>query len=89
VDARLIKAESQVYRAAGIEPILWPRRGGSWPGYVFTGDPLKLAAGHFGLGHGLRAHAPDEYFLIESLNPKLSGLSGAIKSYVDYLYAIA
>ena len=25
---------------------------GSWPGYVFTGDPLHLAAGHFGLGHG-------------------------------------
>ena len=44
-DARLIKAEAQVYRAAGIEPIYWPRRGGSWPGYVFTGEPLKLAGG--------------------------------------------
>jgi acetylornithine deacetylase/succinyl-diaminopimelate desuccinylase-like protein len=89
VDARLIKAEAQVYRAGGIEPILWPRRGGSWPGYVFTGDPLKLAAGHFGLGHGQRAHAPDEYYLVESQNPKIAGLNGAIKSYVDYLYAIA
>jgi acetylornithine deacetylase/succinyl-diaminopimelate desuccinylase-like protein len=88
-DARLIKAESEVYRAAGIEPILWPRRGGSWPGYVFTGEPLKLPAGHFGLGHGLRAHAPDEYFLIESQNPKVTGLDGAIRSYVDYLYALA
>ncbi len=88
-DARLIRAEAQVYRAAGIEPIYWPRRGGSWPGYVFTGDPLKLPAGHFGLGHGMRAHAPDEYFLIESQNPKVSGWDGAIKSYVDYLYAIA
>ena len=89
MDARLIKAEASVYRASGIEPIYWPRRGGSWPGYVFTGDPLKLPAGHFGLGHGMRAHAPDEYFLIESQNPKVSGLDGAIKSYVDYLYAIA
>jgi acetylornithine deacetylase/succinyl-diaminopimelate desuccinylase-like protein len=88
-DARLIKAESNVYRAAGIEPIYWPRRGGSWPGYVFTGAPLKLPAGHFGLGHGLRAHAPDEYFLIESQNPKVTGLDGAIRSYVDYLYALA
>ncbi|HKR33424.1 MAG TPA: M20/M25/M40 family metallo-hydrolase [Steroidobacteraceae bacterium] len=89
VDARLIKAESEVYRAAGIEPIYWPRRGGSWPGYVFTGAPLKLPAGHFGLGHGMRAHAPDEYFLIESQNPKVSGLDAAVRSYVDYLYAIA
>jgi len=32
---------------------------------------------------------PAEYFLIESQNPKISGLNGAIKSYVDYLYAIA
>jgi hypothetical protein len=29
---------------------------GSWPGYVFTGDPLKLLAGHFRLGHGNGAH---------------------------------
>jgi acetylornithine deacetylase/succinyl-diaminopimelate desuccinylase-like protein len=88
-DARLIKAEAQVYRASGIEPIYWPRRGGSWPGYVFTSEPLKLPAGHFGLGHGMRAHAPDEYYLIESQNPKVSGLDGAIRSYVDYLYALA
>ena len=52
---RPIKAEAQVYRASGIEPIFWPRRGGSWPGYVFTSEPLKLPAGHFGLGHGMRA----------------------------------
>jgi acetylornithine deacetylase/succinyl-diaminopimelate desuccinylase-like protein len=88
-DAPMIKAQQKVYRDSGIDPILWPRRGGSWPGYVFTGDPLKLAAGHFGLGHGLRAHAPDEYYLIESSNPKMVGLDGAIRSFVDYLYALA
>jgi hypothetical protein len=38
---------------------MWPRNAGSWPGYVFTGDPLRLPAGHFGLGHGGGAHAPD------------------------------
>jgi acetylornithine deacetylase/succinyl-diaminopimelate desuccinylase-like protein len=88
-DAPLIKAQQKVYKESGVDPILWPRRGGSWPGYVFTGEPLKLAAGHFGLGHGLRAHAPDEYFLIESTNPKLFGIDRAIRSYVDYLYALA
>ena len=88
-DARLIQAQLKVYRDSGIDPVLWPRRGGSWPGYVFTGAPIKLAAGHFGLGHGARAHAPDEYFLIESKNPLLLGLDGAVRSYVDYLYALA
>ncbi|HSC07254.1 MAG TPA: M20/M25/M40 family metallo-hydrolase [Steroidobacteraceae bacterium] len=88
-DARLIQAQVKVYRDSGIDPILWPRRGGSWPGYVFTGAPISLPAGHFGLGHGLRAHAPDEYFLIDSKNPLLQGLDGAVRSYVDYLYALA
>src|SRR3954471_1345520 len=51
-DAKLIVAQRAVYQAAGIDPLLWPRSGGSWPGSVFTGEPLKLAAGHFGLGYG-------------------------------------
>jgi acetylornithine deacetylase/succinyl-diaminopimelate desuccinylase-like protein len=88
-DSRLIRSQIAVYRAAGIEPVLWPRLAGSWPGYLFTGAPLNLPAGHFGLGHGARAHAPDEYYLIESRNPKLSGYDDAVKSYVDYLFALA
>jgi acetylornithine deacetylase/succinyl-diaminopimelate desuccinylase-like protein len=88
-DSRLIQSQIAVYRAAGIEPVLWPRLGGSWPGYLFTGAPLNLPAGHFGLGHGARAHAPDEYYLIESRNPKLSGFDAAVKSYVDFLYQVA
>ena len=48
-----------------------------------------VAAGQFGLGHGAGAHAPDEYYLIESANPKVAGLDGAVKSYVDLFYALA
>ena len=59
------------------------------PGYVFTGEPLKLPAGHFGLGHGSGAHAPDEYFVIESSNPKVVGWDGAVMSYVEYLHELA
>jgi acetylornithine deacetylase/succinyl-diaminopimelate desuccinylase-like protein len=88
-DARLITAETKVYERARIKPILSPRSGGSWPGYVFTGEPLKLPAGHFGLGHGQRAHAPDEYYLIESSDGKLFGLDAAVRSFVDYLYELA
>ncbi len=88
-DSRLIRTQLAVYRRAGVDPVLWPRSGGSWPGYVFPGDPLRLPAGHFGVGHGLRAHAPDEYYLVESTNPKLAGFDGAVQSFVDYLYELA
>jgi acetylornithine deacetylase/succinyl-diaminopimelate desuccinylase-like protein len=88
-DARIIKTELKVYRDAGVDPIVLPRSPGSWPGYVFTGDPLHLAAGPFGLGHGNGAHAPDEYYLIDSVNPKVQGMDGATRSYVEFLYAMA
>ncbi len=88
-DAALIRAQLAVYRRSKIEPILWPRNAGSWPGYVFTGDQLRLPAGHFGLGHGSGAHAPDEYYVIESTNPKVQGIDGAVRSYVEYLYEVA
>ena len=88
-DTSLIRAQAALYRRAGIEPVLWPRSAGSWPGYVFTGEPLRLPAGHFGLGHGSGAHAPDEYYVIESKNPKVQGLDGAVFSFVEYLYELA
>jgi acetylornithine deacetylase/succinyl-diaminopimelate desuccinylase-like protein len=88
-DSELIKAERGVYRQYGVEPLLLPRSGGSDPSSVFTGEPLKLAAGGFGMGFGERAHAPDEYYVIESNNPKVAGLDGAVKSFVDCLYALA
>ncbi len=88
-DSKLIQAQIATYRQLGIEPLLWPRLAGSWPGVTFTGAPLNLPAGQFGLGHGAGAHAPDEYWLIDSTNPKVAGMDGAVRSYVEYLYACA
>ena len=88
-DSRLIKGLLTAYQKAGLDPVLWPRLAGSWPGVTFTGAPLKLPAGQYGLGHGGGAHAPDEHFVIESANPKLAGLDGAVRSFVDLFYALA
>ena len=84
----LIQAQIAVLKRAGIEPLMWPRNAGSYPGYVFTGEPLKLASGHFGLGHGSGAHAPDEYYVIDSTNPAIQGFDGAVMSFVEYLYEL-
>jgi hypothetical protein len=68
-DAAIIRIETAEYRCAG--NVILPRNAGSWPGYVFTGEPLRLPAGHLGPGRGSDAHAPDEYYVIESENPKV------------------
>lgn len=87
--AALIRAQTAVYKSCGITPVILPRSAGSWPGYVFTDQPLNLAAGHFGMGHGNGAHAPDEYYVIESKNDKVQGMDGAVRSFVEYLYEMA
>jgi acetylornithine deacetylase/succinyl-diaminopimelate desuccinylase-like protein len=88
-DAAMIRAQEAVFKRAGIDPLMLPRSAGSWPGYVFTNPPLSLAAGHFGLGHGSGAHAPNEYFVIESSNPKVQGIDGAVRSHVEYMHELA
>jgi len=88
-DAPIITAMLALLKRGGIDPVLLPRLAGSYPGYVFTNAPLSMAAGHFGLGHGSGAHAPDEYFVIEPSNPKVSSWDGAVASHVAYLYELA
>ncbi len=87
--APLIKAQIATLQAEGLDPLVWPRSAGSYPGFIFTGPPLNLPSGHFGLGHGSGAHAPDEYFIVESTHPRIHGWDGAVMSYVKYLYELA
>jgi hypothetical protein len=88
-DAKIVRAEETVYKRHEIDPVVLPRLAGSWPGYVFTSEPLKMPAAHFGLGHGSGAHAPDEYYVIESKNVAVQGIDGAAYSHVEYLYELA
>jgi acetylornithine deacetylase/succinyl-diaminopimelate desuccinylase-like protein len=88
-DAAVIRAQVAVYERRGLDPLVWPRNAGSYPGYIFTDEPLKLPAGHFGLGHGGGAHAPDEYFVIEPSHPKIAGWDQVVMGYVDYLNELA
>ncbi len=55
-NSAVIRTEIAVYRRGGVEPAILLRIAGSWPGYILTGEPLRLPAGHFGLGHGSGAH---------------------------------
>lgn len=84
-----IEAQKKVFERNNIPYTIAPRNAGSWPGVVFNGAPLNLPTGQFGIGRGNGAHAPDEWFLIRSSNPKVGGIDEATMLYVDYLYEVA
>ena len=88
-NSAFIQAQKRVFDRAGIKYTLSPRNAGSWPGVVFNGAPLNLPTGQFGIGRGNGAHAPNEWFLIKSTNPKVAGFDEDVMLYVDYLYEIA
>jgi len=88
-DSRLVQGQLAVYRASRVQATMNPRLAGSWPGSVFTQAPVSIPAAQFGLGHGGAQHAPDEYFVVDSSNPAVMGVSGAIMGFVDFMYEMA
>jgi acetylornithine deacetylase/succinyl-diaminopimelate desuccinylase-like protein len=88
-DAVLIRAQKRLFEERGVPYTIRPRNAGSWPGVIFNGAPLNLPASQFGLARGGGAHAPNEWFLVESSDPKVYGLDEATMAFVDYLYVLA
>lgn len=88
-NAILIRAQRQTLERWKIPYVVNPRLAGSWPGVVFTGPPLSLPAGQIGIGRGGGAHAPNEWYLIESSDPKVAGFDELAMFYIDYLYELA
>jgi len=87
---------SKTSTAAGNENVDDTGMGGAWPGYLFTngkqGDPgttpigLPIAGGS--AGYGGRAHAANEYWVIEGAD-NIYGMAGAEKSIVDEFFNYA
>ena len=88
-DSSLVRAQKAVLDQMGIKYAVNPRLAGSWPGVTFTGPPLNLPAGQIGIGRGGGAHAPDEWYLIESSNPKVAGFDELAIMYADLLFELA
>ncbi len=78
------QAVLKTYREFGHEPEIWPHIAGSAPFCMFNRDPLNLPFVMGGLGHGARAHAPNEYLVVEEGGPT-AGLRTLEKSYVTIL----
>jgi acetylornithine deacetylase/succinyl-diaminopimelate desuccinylase-like protein len=56
----------RTYRDLGHEPEIWPHLAGSAPFYLIT-EMLHIPTALGGLGHGGRAHSPNEYATLEGI----------------------
>lgn len=87
VNEAVIQATLAMYKQHGIEPMVWPRSAGASPQYEYT-RRLGLPAGGGALGHGSRAHAPDEYIVIDG-GKQVGGIVESEQSVVNLIYAYA
>jgi acetylornithine deacetylase/succinyl-diaminopimelate desuccinylase-like protein len=78
------QAVIKTYCEFGHTPEIWPHIAGSAPFCMFNREPLSLPFVIGGLGHGGRAHAPNEYIVVQEGGPT-SGLRTLEKSYVAIL----
>jgi len=62
----VVQALEGAIRDQGVNPYTWPRIAGSAPMYLFS-DVLGMPFVMGGLGHGGRAHSPNEYATIEGM----------------------
>src|SRR6266516_1097765 len=68
----IAKAAVDAVESHGKEPEVWPSSGGTMPAFAFD-EYLKLPWVSTGLGHGSRAHAPNEYASIEGMKRFMAG----------------
>jgi acetylornithine deacetylase/succinyl-diaminopimelate desuccinylase-like protein len=80
---QVVQAMIKTCQTFGYEPEVWPHLAGSAPFYLFS-QVLHIPYVMGALGHGERAHSPDEYIVYEG-NDKVLGLDGAQKSMVQFL----
>ncbi len=71
-DSWIAKAAIQTVQAHGKEPEVWPSSGGTMPAFAFD-EYLKLPWVSTGLGHGSRAHAPNEYASLAGMKRFMAG----------------
>ena len=82
------QAVIMAYQSFGYNPEIWPHLAGSAPFCMFNRAPLNLPFVMGGLGHGGRAHAPNEYLVVENTG-RIGGLTTLEKSYVTILENLA
>lgn len=76
-DSWLVDAAVQALRDHGKQPEIWPSSGGTMPAFVFS-EYLRIPWLYTGLGHGGRAHAPNEYATVDGMERYMHGQASLV-----------
>jgi acetylornithine deacetylase/succinyl-diaminopimelate desuccinylase-like protein len=81
-DHPMARAAMAAMRATGLaDAQVWPLLPGTGPAYLFTRPPLSLPFVSYGLGHGGRIHAPDEYYVLDGLRDNVKSSASFLLHY--------
>ncbi len=83
LNSEIVRAMVKTFRDSGHEPDILPFLPSFGPTWVFH-KHLGIPFTHGGLGHFARAHAPNEYYVIDG-NDRVAGLAGSEKFYASLL----
>jgi acetylornithine deacetylase/succinyl-diaminopimelate desuccinylase-like protein len=84
----LAQAALRVFRAWGVDPVVWPRRGASGPTGSFSRMLGLKVLGATGMSYASSHSAGNEFLVIEG-DGKVGGLAELEKSYADLLLSYA
>jgi acetylornithine deacetylase/succinyl-diaminopimelate desuccinylase-like protein len=82
INEPISQASIEAMRYHGKEPEVWPLTAGSAPFYLFD-QFLGVPWGGSGLGHGGRAHAPNEYAVVEGMREFEKSIVTQMHMYVE------
>ncbi len=88
VDTEIVRAVVDSYRNSGLDPSIWPYKGGGGPWSLYRselGMPLMNGAG---LGGGGSRDAGDEYLIVDGTD-RVAGLLDSQKSQIDIVERFA
>ncbi len=88
VESEIVRAVVDSYRGKGLDPSIWPYKGGGGPWSLYRSELGMPVMNGAGLGGGGLRDAGDEYLIVDGTD-RVAGLLEAQQSHVDIIHRFA
>ncbi|MEX2725133.1 MAG: M20/M25/M40 family metallo-hydrolase [Candidatus Freyarchaeota archaeon] len=83
VKDKISQAAIKTFKELNYEPVVMPMLPGSAPFYLFTKPPFNMKFIMSGPGHGGRAHAPNEYLMVDGIKDFEKYIASFLYNYAE------